>query len=155
MYVETAFNRWFLNKETLIWLWMTYTVQGMQGRMSWLLFREWEKLCSKAESGITVFYVLFALDVLSTHLLLWQKVNVGGYLYQRVCRDGAGAQYMQYLRKSSILHHKCVKCLFKRLVFLFECLSDQQDSCKCPKATRRTAKYKSVRLQKCHLSSSC
>ena len=30
------------------------------------------------------------------------------------------------------LHHKYAESLFKPIVFLFECLCDQQDSYKCP-----------------------
>ena len=40
------------------------------------------------------------------------------------------------------------------LVFLFECLYDQQHSYKCLKATQKTAKRKSVQLRKCYFSSS-
>ena len=60
-----------------------------------------------------------------------------------LCRDGADAQYMQYL-KAVQLHHKHAKSLFEHPGFLFECLCDQQDSYKWPKATRKTAKRKSV-----------
>ena len=41
--------------------------------------------------------------------------------------------------------HKYAKSLFKHLVFLFECLYDQQDSYKCPKASWKAAKRKSMR----------
>ena len=71
---------------------------------------------------------------------------MGGVIGESVdslCRDGADAQYMQYL--SVQLHHKHAKSLFKRPGLLFECLCDQQDSYKWPKATRKTAKLKSVR----------
>ena len=62
-----------------------------------------------------------------------------------LCRDGANAQYMQYLSKSRItVHHKHAKSLFKHPGFLFECLCDQQDSYKWPKATQKTVKPQSV-----------
>ena len=62
-----------------------------------------------------------------------------------LCRDGADAQYMQYLSKSRITSPQTRKSLFKRPGFLFECLCDQQDSYKWPKATWKTDKHKSVR----------
>ena len=84
--------------------------------------------------------------VMFTHLnsdrkwLVEMTISFSQYIYIResvdsLCRDGADTQYMQYLSKS----------LFKRPGFLFECLSDQQDSYKWPKATRKTVKQKSVR----------
>ena len=63
-----------------------------------------------------------------------------------LCRDDADVQYMQYLSKCPITYHKYAKNLFKHLVFLFASLYDQQDSYKCPTATWKTAKHKSVQL---------
>ena len=34
--------------------------------------------------------------------------------------------------------------------FLFKCFYDQQDSCRCPKSSQKTAKRKSVRQRNCH-----
>ena len=59
-----------------------------------------------------------------------------------LCRDGADAQYMQYLSKSRITSPQTRK---KHPGFLFECLYDQQDSYKWLKATQKTAKLRSVR----------
>ena len=72
-------------------------------------------------------------------------------LVDSLCRDG-DAQYMQYLSKNHITSPQTR--LFKCLVFLYECHYDQQDSYKCPKAIQKTAKCKSVWLQKCDFSSS-
>ena len=72
-------------------------------------------------------------------------------------RDGADAQYMQYLSKNRITSPQLgyVKNLFKRPDVLFECLCGQQDSYKWPKAMRKTAKPENVRSWKCHFSYSC
>ena len=83
-------------------------------------------------------------------ILRLRKLHVRGGLIREstdsLCRDGADAQYMQYLKAKAVqLHHKYAKSLFKRLVFNIECPYDQQDSYKCSKATRKTAKRKSVR----------
>ena len=54
---------------------------------------------------------------------------VGSYIRESVdslCRDGADAQYMQYLSKSRITSPKHVNSLFKHPGFLFECPCDQQ-----------------------------
>ena len=63
-----------------------------------------------------------------------------------LCRDGA----TRNICNTVSLHHKHAKSSFKHPGFLFECLCDQQDSYKWLKSTRKTAKQKSVRYQKCH-----
>ena len=42
-----------------------------------------------------------------------------------LCRDGAEAQYIQYLSKSRIISHKYAKSSFKLPGFLFQCLFDE------------------------------
>ena len=91
--------------------------------------------------GDTIQFISLQLSSSSRQPHQFYTLSVIRESVDSLCRDGADAQYMQYLSKSRITSPQIH---FKRLVFIIEYLCDQQDSYKCPKATRKTAKRKSV-----------
>ena len=70
-----------------------------------------------------------------------------------LCRNGTDAQYMQYLSKCRITN-TLKAYLSTSSSSLSPFMIMQQDSYKCPTATQKTAKRKSMLLQKCLYSSS-
>ena len=72
--------------------------------------------------------VLLAGGLFPGLLFLFFGLHSVSELVDSLRRDGADAQYMQYLSKSRITYHKYAKRLFKHSSFLIECLCDQQGS---------------------------
>ena len=104
--------------------------QHMHCGLSNMDYRIWENICHVALWEILLARVRESVDSL--------------------CRDNADAQYMEYSAKQMPYNFttNILKSLFKRPGIYFECLYDQQDSYKGSKATRKTAKRKSVQSAK-------
>ena len=95
------------------------------------------------------------LAVRSLHSKVSYKVHVMHIRksVDSLCRNGTDAQYMQYLSKCRITN-TLKAYLSTSSSSLSPFMIMQQDSYKCPTATQKTAKRKSMLLQKCLYSSS-